>query len=386
MKPKIGFLGDVFSVYDKTGIYQYARGMLRGLVERRANIVMFLSSAEVSREFEIANTLIADYCGVGKITNSAFLPNLLFFIRNVKLTRDLNKLVDVLYSPQCRITDLSYLLNLKIPTLTTLHDVHAFMAKTPLSYKIRFALRYMVPKMFAKKENAFLAVPTSFTRDRIIEYLRIPWEKMRIIPAPVEAPIWALRMSKKRAKSMIEEATSIRDYILFLGRQEQIKTVLTVIKSLNENFPIHVQTAIAGMGVNSLITRRLIHALGLEEKVIVLGAVSESFKWILLRGATLFLFPDYPIGGFGIPPVEAMSVGTPVVASKTGPLPEVVGEGGLLARNNKEIAESIYQCYTDQEMRKKVVEKGFEQAKLFSPKNVASRLLKYLGEIILESS
>jgi len=385
MQLKIGFLGDVFSVYDKTGIYNYAKGMLRGLVERRANLILVLSSAEVSREFKIARILIADYYGVGKITNSSFAPNLLFFFRNVKLSSDLYKLVDVLYSPQCRITDLSYLLNLKLPVLTTLHDVHAFMARGPLSEKIRFVLRYASPKIFVKKKNVFLAVPTQFIRDRVIEYLRIPSEKIRILPAAVEAPPWALRMSKKRAKCMLDEAAGIRDYILFMGRQEQIKTVLAVIKLLNANFDIKVQAAIAGRGVNCQITTRLIHALGLEENVTVFGSISESFKWILFRGATLFLFPKYPIGGFGIPPIEAMSVGTPVVASNTGPLPEVIGEGGLLARNNKEIAEYVYQCYMDQEVRKRVVQKGFKQAKLFSPRNVASNLLNDLKEIMIES-
>lgn len=383
MKLKIGFLGDVFSVYDKTGIYHYARGMLQGLIEKRANILLFLSSRKVSREFEVTNTLIADYYHVGKIINLAFLPNLRFFIRNIKLTSDLNKLVDVVYSPQCRITDLSYLFNLRVPTLTTLHDVHAFMAKVPPLYKIRFILRYVSPKILAKKKNIFLAVPTKFIKNQVIKYLHVPSRKIRIVPAAVESPTWALRLSKKRAQHIVEEAAGIRDYTLFIGRQAQIPMLLSVIKALSRSRHISVQTAIVGIGVNSQVTTRLIHTLGLEENVRVLGSVSESFKWILLRGATLFLFPEYGSGGFGIPPVEAMSVGTPVVVSNTGPLPEVIDDGGLLG-HNKEIAKLVYRVYTDEKMRKKVARKGFERARLFRPRNVASHLLKCLDEIMLE--
>ena len=381
MDVKIGFAGDVFSVYDNTGIRHYAKEMLNGLIEEGANILLFLASSKFSREFEGINNVIADYCDVGKIENLAFLPNLRFFIRNLKLSVDLNSLVDVLYGPQCRITDLSYFFNLRIPTLTTLHDVHAFMVDVSLLDKMQFVIRYKVPQILVKKKNIFLATPTNYIKNQVINYLHIPSNKIKVVPAGVEAPSWVLEMSKKQAQQTVNEAADIQNYILFLGRQIQIPMFLSIINILKRHH-IPVQAAIAGIGIDSQLTARLVHTSGLDANVKVFGPVSEHFKWILLRGATLFVFPEYGSGGFGIPPLEAMNVGTPVVASNTGPLPEVIADGGLLS-SNKELAGWVYQVYTDNSLRKKLISTGFNRAKLFHPGTVASHLIKCFDEIAL---
>ena len=387
MRLKVGFLGDVFSVYDKTGIYRYAEGILQSLLESNVNLTLFLSSAVVSREFETANAIIADYYNVGKVLNkSAFLPNLLFFVRNLKLASDLNKLVDVAYSPQCRIPDVSYLMNLKIPMITTLHDVHAFKTKVPILYKMRYVFRYASPKILVNAEKIFLAVPTMYVKNQVIEFLHIPSEKIEVIPAAVSAPSSVFNISKRRARSMAEDAIGVEDYVLFIARQGNVPMVLSIIKLLNASYHLHVPIVIAGIGIDKVTTKGLVRTLGLEESTIVLGAIPESLKWILLRGARLFLSLEGPTSGFGIPPVEAISVGTPVVASDTGPTAEVVAEGGLLTRYDvKEMAEAVYKCYNDREIWKKLSRKGFERAKAFQPKNVASRLLKYMEEIMLQS-
>lgn len=381
MNVKIGFAGDVFSVYNNTGIRHYAKGMLNGLIDEDVRVLLFLATRKLSREFEAVDTIIADYYNVGKIENLDYLLNSRFFFRNVKLSVDLNNLVDVLYSPQCRITDLSYFFNLRIPTLTTLHDLHAFMADISPLDKMQFIIRYKVPQILVKKKNIFLATPTNYIKNQVINYLHIPSNKIKVVPAGVEAPSWVLEMSKKQAQQTVNEAASIQNYILFLGRQVQVPMFLSIIRTLKKRH-VAVQAAIAGIGIYSQLTTRLVHASGLDANVKVFGPVSERFKWILLRGATLFVFPEYGSGGFGIPPLEAMNVGTPVVASNTGPLPEVIADGGLLS-SNKELAGWVYQVYTDGNLRKKLISTGFNRAKLFHPGTVASHLIKYFDEIAL---
>lgn len=102
-----------------------------------------------------------------------------------------------------------------------------------------------------------------------------------------------------------------------------------------------------------------------------------------LRGARVFISLEKSGSGFGIPQVEAMSVGTPVVASFTGPTREVVGEGGLLTKyNSKEIAKAIYTCCTDQTLRGKLSQNGVARAKIYQPKKVALLLLQYVDKIL----
>ena len=384
---RVAFLGDVFSLYEKAGIYRYADQILQGLLESNVDLTLFLSSARVSKEFERANTVIADYYNVGKVLNkSAFLPNLLFFIRNLKLASDLNKLVDVAYSPQCRIPDVSYLMNLRIPMITTLHDVHAFKTKVPLFYKMQYVFRYTSPKILVNAEKIFLAVPTMYVKNQVIEFLHIPSEKIEVIPSAVSAPSSVFNISKRRARSMAKDTIGVEDYVLFIARQGNVPMVLSIIKLLNASYHLHVPIVIAGIGIDKVTTKGLVRTLGLEESAIVLGAIPESLKWILLRGARLFLSLEEPTSGFGIPQVEAMSVGTPVVASDTGPTSEVIGDGGLLTKyDEKEMAEAIYKCYNDQSIQKKLSRKGFERAKMFQPKNVASCLLKYMEKIMSKS-
>lgn len=101
----------------------------------------------------------------------------------------------------------------------------------------------------------------------------------------------------------------------------------------------------------------------------------------MLRGAKVFLFPiEY--GGFGIPPVEAMSVGTPVVATKNKLMLEVVGSGGLLAKNDEHsFAEAVYNCCTDDILAHNLMVNGLKKAKSYTREQVAIRFLDFIHSI-----
>jgi glycosyltransferase involved in cell wall biosynthesis len=375
----VGFLGDVFSAYDKSGIYHYAEAILDGLVQNDSDTLLFVPSNVDSIKLENVKTEVADYFGVSKAKNNAVLQNLRYFPRNLKLSVDLNREADVVYSPQCRVTDLSYCLNLRIPMLTTLHDIHGLVVQNPLAYKVRFILRYTSPILLSKKRRVYLAVPTDCVKKQVTQYLHIPAEKIRTVPAPIIVPESILRMSKEEAKELVK-AFCPTDYVLFIGRQKAVPTVLSVSKLLKEKYGSAITVVIAGLGIEKLETQRMINELGLSANVLVIGEMSEYFKWILLKAANVFVFPS--TAGFGIPPVEAMSVGTPVVSTNTGPLPEVIADGGLLVEYSAEkLAESIYQVYSDPNLSKKLESAGKMRVELFQPKKIVKILLQYLGEL-----
>jgi len=96
--------------------------------------------------------------------------------------------------------------------------------------------------------------------------------------------------------------------------------------------------------------------------------------------ASLFIYPSF-FEGFGFPPLEAMSCGVPVIVSNASSLPEVVGSGGIMIDPNKpdEIFEAMKEILTNPELKKKLIEKGLEQAKKFNWNETAREFLKFIS-------
>lgn len=273
-------------------------------------------------------------------------------------------------------------MNLKIPIITTLHDVHALISNFPLLYRFKYFFRYASPKIMTRAKKIFLTVPTKYVKTQVVEYLRIPAEKIEVIPAAVNAPSWVFNISKKRARNMVKEVLGVEDYVLFIARQLEVPMVVSAIELLRTVYHLSIPLVIAGRGIDKATSEKLADMLGLKESILVLGAISEHFKWILLRGAKVFISLETSTSGFGIPQIEAICVGTPVVASATGPTKEVIGEGGLLTKYDAgEIANAIYECYNSRTACSELSHRGYERAKIFQPEKVASRLLKYIEKV-----
>ena len=122
--------------------------------------------------------------------------------------------------------------------------------------------------------------------------------------------------------------------------------------------------------------------LSLKKEVIFSGYCSQENLPALYRGASLFLFPSL-YEGFGLPPLEAMACGVPVIASRVSSLPEVLGEAAILVDpyNIKEIAEAIKNTLEDESLRVSLIEKGFARAKLFSWEKTARETLGVYKEL-----
>jgi len=127
---------------------------------------------------------------------------------------------------------------------------------------------------------------------------------------------------------------------------------------------------------------RLVGDLGLENKVIFTGYVRDEDKPALYHGADLFTFPSL-YEGFGLPPLEAMMCGTPVISSNTSSLPEVVGDGGMsLAPDDREAwVKAIITVLSHQPFREQLIARGREQAAKFSWERCAKETLSVYHSI-----
>jgi len=132
--------------------------------------------------------------------------------------------------------------------------------------------------------------------------------------------------------------------------------------------------------------RRIARELGVADRVVFTGWVHEEDKPALYSGARAFLFPSW-YEGFGLPPLEAMACGTPVVASDRGSLPEVVGPGGMLISPDdvNGLADIMESLWVDQALRQKLSMGAQHQASRFSWACTAQETLAAYREVAQRS-
>ncbi len=160
-------------------------------------------------------------------------------------------------------------------------------------------------------------------------------------------------------------------FLLFLGRIEERKNIGNIIKAfeiLKEKYEIPHKLVLAGkQGFGFEKIQNKIQETRYNNQIISLGFVSEQEKWELLKKAEVFVFPTQ-YEGFGIPILEAQSVGCPLVASSNSSIVEVAESSALLVnpQSPEEIAEAIYKIISNQPFKKDLIEKGHENVQRFS--------------------
>ncbi|MDH4330419.1 MAG: glycosyltransferase family 4 protein [Candidatus Moranbacteria bacterium] len=208
------------------------------------------------------------------------------------------------------------------------------------------------------------------TKKDLMELYKIGAEKISVVYEG-----YSEVKSQKSIKSKVHKVESLRGekYLLFVGRIEERKNVIGMIEAfeiLKEKHNVPHKLILAGRGGFGFekIKKRA-YSSKFQEDIVFSGFVSEEEKWSLLEGADVFLFPTY-YEGFGIPVLEAQSVGTPVIASDNSSIPEVIGDDlkKFLVNpdDSNDIAEKTWNFIDDKKLRKNVSEKGLLNVKRFS--------------------
>ncbi len=160
-------------------------------------------------------------------------------------------------------------------------------------------------------------------------------------------------------------------YFLFIGRLEERKNVVRIIEAfgiLKTKYGIPHQLVLAGKpGYGYRAISDKLQVTSYKQDIVELGYVSEEEKWELLKQAEVFVFPSL-YEGFGIPILEAQSVGTPVVTSNTSSLPEVGGDGAVFVDplSAEGIAEGIWEVLSDDVFRDGIIGRGSRNVQRFS--------------------
>ncbi len=174
-------------------------------------------------------------------------------------------------------------------------------------------------------------------------------------------------------------------YILTVSTVEPRKNLITLLRAFAALKNEDIQLLIAGASgwKNSTVYSEY-ERLGFSERQVkFLGYVPYEDMNNLYSGASLFVFPSI-YEGFGIPPLEAMAAGTPVIVSNSSSLPEVAGEAGILPEPMDETGwrNSILKVLSDASLQKEMIKKGLKQASIFSWKEGALHTLKVFDKFV----
>ena len=272
--------------------------------------------------------------------------------------------------------------------IVTIHDVMyllpaSVLPQSPSFYQRlgRFYYRLLAPPA-ARRARCIMTVSQRSKRD-IVDKLRVPQEKVRVIYESGNAQCRPLADSSPVTE--VKQRYSIDgQYVFALGAVDPRKNTIGVLRSfahLGKLTALPIRLVIAGLAPEARSAfHTTISRMNLDGRVVLLGFVSEDELVALYNGAAVFVYPSL-YEGFGMPILEAMACGTPVVTSPAGAIPEVAGDAALYVDPHKpeEIAHTILRVISDAGLRARMVEKGLDQAKRFSWLNTARQVMETYG-------
>jgi glycosyltransferase involved in cell wall biosynthesis len=252
------------------------------------------------------------------------------------------------------------------PSVVTVYDL-SFIA-FPAAFKRfkRFYLRWMT-QLSVLRARRVIAISDSTRRD-IVRWLNVPAERVQTIYCgvdPVFRPLPRAEIEAFRQKKGLPET-----FVFFLGTIEPRKNIVRLIDAFD-----HLMTSapadmadvhlILGGGKGWLSDPIIAHAH--RDRVHLVGYVPEEEKCLWYNAATCFCYPSL-YEGFGLPPLEAMACGVPVITSDAASLPEVVGEAGRIVpvADTAALSEALRQVLASATLRAEMAEKGLARARRFS--------------------
>lgn len=188
------------------------------------------------------------------------------------------------------------------------------------------------------------------------------------------------------ARGDANSVPQIAPYILFVGARGTYKNFMSLLQAYKDSgTALDYELVAVGGGEFSAIEREKINQLGISERVRLIAKASDQVLAEMYRNAALFVYPSL-YEGFGFPPLEAMSVGCPVLAAKTSCLPEICGEAAFYfdAEIHGSLGAALQKLLSDCCKRAALKEKGYQQVALYSWARSAAQTLKVYRDVLEE--
>jgi glycosyltransferase involved in cell wall biosynthesis len=264
------------------------------------------------------------------------------------------------------------------PSVLTIHDLSLFRFPQTHEKRLVWRARWRWPLM--TRAAQMIITPTEYIRREVLERLKIAPDKVIAIheaARPAFTPLAREATAETRRRLGVED-----DFILFVGTVEPRKNLHTLVKAFGEllrQTNLRPQLVIAGQ--RGWLMEDFFAGAGAAERVHFTGYLTENELRELYSSCRVFVYPSL-YEGFGLPPLEAMACGAPVVASRIGSHTEVLGDAAQLfePENTDELAAILSRLLQDENERRALREAGRQKAAQYSWPQAARQTLEVYAE------
>lgn len=271
---------------------------------------------------------------------------------------------------------------LKLPSVVTVYDTIALDSWRLTSITNAAYYRFAVPDSLRRATR--IVVPSAFVQGRLVQSYGVGEEQTVVAPLGVSACF--LEGDTPDSDNIVPEADE-RPFALIVGNLERKKNVDTILRTWREVLRLsgaNVRLVVVGKAGNAWgRAHAIVRSGGLEKHVQFAGYVSQAKLATLYKAATMLLYPSLE-EGFGIPPLEAMACGTPVIASNAGALPETCGDCAILLDplDKPAWAATIAELFTNAARRVQLRNAGYKHVQVFTWERHAQTLLRTYREAL----
>ena len=355
------------------GIGTYIRNLLRELaaLDRTTEYVLMTRPQDVG----VCTTLgenfraVADRSGHYSVAEQVSIP---LAVRREGL--------DLFHAPH-------YVLPALTPSksVVTIHDCIHLMFPDYRRHWLGHAFAKTLLHTAAHKSDRIFTVSEQSKRD-ILKFFSVPPEKIVVTPNAIDDR-FSTPPSEEHVVNTRERYQLSHSYLLYVGNIKPHKNLERLIEAFHlvrQQGRSELELIIIGDEISKLQSlRRAVHKYDIHRYVRFFGYVPDKTLAVLYRLAALFVFPSL-YEGFGLPPLEAMASGTPVVTSNLSSLPEVVGDAAILVDPYKaeSIADGIITVLRSTHLRDELSRRGLERVKEFSWARSVHRVREIYGEVV----
>jgi glycosyltransferase involved in cell wall biosynthesis len=260
------------------------------------------------------------------------------------------------------------------PFVVTIHDLIYYLYPEACPNKLGHLYAKTMLRRAARKSKLVIT-DSFFSKNDIVKHLGIPEEKVCVVYIGVNQKYHPIENPKR----FLRKYNLPENYILYVGNHEVRKNIVGLLRAYSISKCRNDYFLVIG---GKKDPRRgeiyeAIKKLSLENRVIFTDYILEEDLPAIYTAAKLFVFPSF-YEGFGLPPLEAMACGTPVVCSNATSLPESVGKAAITVEPSdiSGLARAMDEVLSNQVLQKELIREGIEQAKKFSWENTAKKTIE----------